>query len=141
MAVQHWLVLPVLGQVILTIVVGVLTLRARIRAVTGGETTLRKIALNNAAWPDPVRQLGNNFDNQFQVPALFMAAVAFYLATGLSDAVAVVIAFVFLAARIAHSVEHVTSNNVVRRMMFFLASVAAMAALWAWFAIRFYVTG
>ena len=61
MASQHWLVLPVLGQILLTIIVGILTLRARIRAVTGGETTLRKIALNNAAWPDPVRQLGNNF--------------------------------------------------------------------------------
>ena len=137
----HLLVLPLLGHVLLTLVVGLITLRARIRAGRARQVRLQDIALNSSAWPEAARKLGNNFDNQFQVPALFMAAVAFYLATGLSDVAAVVIAFVFLAARIAHSVEHVTSNNVVRRMMFFLASVAAMAALWAWFAIRFYVTG
>lgn len=137
----HWLVLPVLGQIVLTIVIGILTLRARINAGRRGKVTLEQVAVNNSAWPDEARKFGNNFDNQFQVPLLFIAAVAVYLATGLADGVAVVIAFIFLAARLAHSIEHVGSNKVLRRLAFFLISVAAMVALWLWFTIRFYVIG
>ncbi len=133
--------LPVLGQIFLTVVVGVFTLRARVRALQRWRTSFRKIALNSAAWPDRARQFGNNFDNQFQIPPLFIAGVGFFLATGLSDGVAVGIAWIFLFARIAHAIEHVSTNNVLRRFGFYLVSVTAMAALWAWFGIRFLVTG
>lgn len=141
MATEHWLVLPVLGQIVLTVVIGLLSLRSRIKSLRGRQVTLEQVALDNAAWPDTARKFGNNFDNQFQVPLLFVAAVGFFLATGLADRIAVTIAFLFLVLRLAHAIEHVNANRVPHRFSFYLASLVAMVALWAWFAFRFYVTG
>ena len=137
----HLLVLPLLGHVLLTLVVGLLTLRARIAAGKARKVRMQDIALNSSAWPEAARKLGNNFDNQFQVPMLAYAAVGLYIATGLADNVAVVLAFIFLAARVLHSIEHTGANRVLRRLAVFLVSFAAVVALWIWFAIRFYVTG
>lgn len=137
----QWLVVAVLGHVLLTFIVGVLTLRARIAAVRSGKVRLPVVAINNAGWPEAARKLGNNFDNQFQVPMLVYAAAAMFLATGLADVSAAGLAFAFLAARILHTLEHTRKNNVLTRLTHFLASYAFALGLWVWFAIRFIVTG
>ena len=137
----QWLVMAVLGHVLLTFIVGVLTLRARIAAVRSGKVRLPVVAINNAGWPETARKLGNNFDNQFQVPMLVYAVAALFIATGLADMNAAGLAFAFLAARILHTLEHTRRNRVLTRLVFFLASYAFALCLWVWFAIRFLVNG
>jgi hypothetical protein len=68
---------------------------------------------------------------------LVYAAVAMILATGTADMNAAGLAFAFLAARLAHALEHTRRNSVPRRMMFFLASYAFAMLLWGWFGYRF----
>lgn len=137
----QWLIVALLGHVVLTTAVGVLTLLARISAVKAGKVRLPVAAINNAAWPETARKRANNFDNQFQVPMLVYAVSALYLATGLADFNAAGLAFAFLAMRVLHTLEHTGPNVVLRRLIFFMGSFAFALAMWAWFAIRFLVTG
>jgi hypothetical protein len=139
--VTHWLVLPLVLHVLLTFAVGALNLRSRIAAVRRGRARIADVTLDNAKWPNATRKLGNNFDNQFQVPLLAYGAVALIVALGLADVVGAGLMWAFLAARILHTVEHTGPNRIVRRMVFFVASFAAVLALWLWFALRFFVTG
>ncbi len=135
------LVVALLGHVALTLIVGLLTLRARVAAARGGKVRLQVVAINNAGWPEAARKLANNFDNQFQVPMLVYAVAALFIATGLADMNAAGLAFAFLAARILHTLEHTRRNRVLTRLVFFLASYAFALCLWVWFAIRFLVNG
>jgi len=137
----HWLVLPLVIHVLLTFVVGALSLRSRIAAVRSGRTKITDITLDNSKWPKATLKLGNNFDNQFQVPLLAYGAVALIIATGLADMVGVAFMWAFLAARLLHTFEHTGPNRIIRRMIFFVASFAFVVVLWLWFALRFFVIG
>lgn len=135
------LVLPLVLHVLLTFMVGALTLKSRITDVRGGRTKIADITLDNSKWPKATQKLGNNFDNQFQVPLLAYGVVALIISLEFADWVGVVLMWMFLAARLLHSYEHTGSNRIVRRMMFFVASYAFVVALWLWFALRFFVIG
>jgi len=137
----HWLVLPLVLHVLLTFVVGALSLRSRIAAVRSGRIRVADITLDNSKWPKATLKLSNNFDNQFQVPLLAYGAAALIIATGLADIIAAALMWAFLAARLLHTFEHTGTNRIVRRMVFFVASYAFVMALWLWFALRFFVTG
>ena len=141
MTVTQLLLLPLFIHVGLTALVGTRTLRARIAAVMGGKTRIKDIALNSCAWPDEVLKLGNNFDNQFDVPMMWYACCGLLVATGLADMVTVVLSWAFVASRIAHSVIHTGSNNVLLRMRAFLAGFGCMALMWLWFGLRLFVIG
>jgi hypothetical protein len=135
------LLLPLFLHVLLITVVGISAVQARIRSVLGGETRMKDIALGTDAWPDKVRQLGNNFDNQFDVPMLWYACCALLLGTGLADWISVALSWLFLAARVAHAFIHTGSNYVPTRMRVFLAGFAIVFSMWAWFGLRLFVIG
>ena len=141
MTLEQALLLPLFLHVALILWVGIRTIRARIGSVMGGETKLKTIALNSEAWPDAVRKLGNNFNNQFELPTLWYAVCGLLLITGKADWIGVGLSWTFLVARVLHSIVHMGSNNVPLRMRAFLASFAAVLAMWVWFAIRLYVIG
>ena len=141
MSATQLLLLPVFIHVALTAWVGGRAARARIGAVRSGETRIKDIALNSGGWPARARQLGNNFDSQFDVPLMWYGCCALLVATGLADAAAVALSWTFVATRIAHTFIHTGANNVPRRLRAFLAGFACMVAMWMWFALRLYVIG
>ena len=139
--IEKWFLLPLFIHVLLIAVVGSLTLRARISAVKGGKTSLKSIALNSAGWPENVRKLGNNLNNQYEVPTLWYALSALLMATHRVDIIHVVLSFLFVIARVGHSYVHTTRNYVPLRMRVFMASLIAVFAMWLWFAFQIYVVG
>lgn len=141
MTVTQLLLLPLFLHVLLIIVVGVKTLRARIKSVRSRETRLSDISLDTGAWPNKVRQLGNNFDNQFDLPMLWYSCCALLLATRLVDWIAAVLSWLFLASRVAHTLVHTGSNNVPTRMRLFVGGFGMVIAMWAWFGLRLFVIG
>jgi hypothetical protein len=141
MTVTQFLLLPAFVHVSLTTLIGTRLVRARIASVKAGKTRIKDIATDNRAWPEPLRQLGNNFDSQFDVPMMWYACCALLVATGLADWVAVVLSWIFAALRIAHSAVHTGANFVPTRMRLFLAGYAAMALMWVWFALRLFAIG
>ncbi len=135
------LLLPLFLHVVLITAVGCISLRARIRSVRSGETRLKDIALGNDAWPNKVRQLGNNFDNQFDVPMLWYACCALLIVTGFVDWVAITLSWGFLVARLAHTLIHTGSNFVPTRMRLFIGGFGIVFVMWAWFGLRLFVIG
>ena len=113
----------------------------RLRAARGGEVRIKDIALDSSKWPENLRKLGNNYENQFELPVLYYAALALLLATGLVDTVAIVLSWAFVATRLIHSFIHTGGNVVIRRFQIFVAGVACLALMWVWFAIRLFAIG
>jgi hypothetical protein len=132
---------PVFVHVALVIALVIATGRGRVAAVQAREVRLKDIALDSSKWPERLRKLGNNYQNQFELPVLFYAGVALLIATGLADGVTLVFAWAFVASRLVHSFIHIGTNNVVHRLYAFGAGLAALAALWLWFALKLYVIG
>src|SRR5512134_2273254 len=104
MTAEQALLLPTFLHVLMTMALAIAVGLARRRALVNRETRLRDVVLDNRAWPDNVRKLANNFDNQFQMPMLWYTATAFTLVLGLADTAAIILSWAFLALRLAHSV-------------------------------------
>jgi hypothetical protein len=141
MLITKFLVLPLVLHVLLVAYIGQKMLRSRIKSVTSGKTKISDIAVDDDAWPRKVKQIGNNFDNQFQVPMLWYACVALVVALGLGDFVFVALSWMFLVLRFVHSMIHIGSNDVPTRMRVFLMSFVALFAMWLWLAVRLLVLG
>lgn len=136
MNLQQALLLPVILHMLMTMGLGVASALARRKALLAGRARMKDIVLDARAWPDDVRKLGNNYDNQFQLPMVWYAGTAFTLALGLVDAVAVALAWTFLALRIWHSVIHVGPNILVRRFYVFVAGAVMLTLSWLWLAYK-----
>lgn len=141
MTLEKWLLLPLFLHIALITFVGIRSATSRVKSVVGGETKINAIALDSGAWPDSVRKIGNNFDNQFQVPMLWYGVCAFILITQKTDWVLVSLSWAFLIARVWHSAIHIGSNYVPLRMRVFLGSFVAVFLMWAWFALRLFMIG
>ena len=76
-----------------------------------------------------------NFRNHFEVPVLFFAVVALALITRRTDTLFVVLEWLFVLARVAHTGIHVTRNVIPWRSAAFAASAAVVLILWLEFAI------
>jgi hypothetical protein len=138
MSLLQWLLLPMFLHVALILVVGVKSLQSRIRAARAGGVKLKDIANNSGAWPEHVRKLGNNFDNQFEVPMLWYAVTALVVALSATDTIFVVLSWAFFVSRVAHSYIQTGENYVPHRMFAFLAGMALVTLMWIWFAIRLF---
>ncbi|MBX3722097.1 MAG: MAPEG family protein [Turneriella sp.] len=120
--------LPVLAQVILTLVVFLAMTVAKSRAMKRGEVDLERRALHKDAWPDYVLKLSNNIANQFETPVLFYAVSFVLWALRAVDAVTLSLASAYVVTRIVHAFVHTGSNYVpVRKRVFTLGVVIILA--------------
>lgn len=97
------------------------------------------IAARNGRGPgDParVRQIGDSFSNQFELPMLFFALAPLAILTRAADALFVAMSWIFVGSRIAHAAIHTTSNQQPARGVAWLLGVVALAAMWILFAIH-----
>jgi hypothetical protein len=127
--------LPVFVLVGLTFALLFAMTSARTRSLVAGEVKFRDIALGKN-WPDRATQVGNSFNNQFQLPLLFYALVALALPLRHADLLFVLLSWVFVVTRFAHAGIFVTTNNVRHRSLAWFAGVLVLLAMWIYFAIR-----
>ncbi len=135
------LVLPLILHVVLILYIGQKLVRARIRSVRSGQTKISDIAVDTYAWPRKVKQLGNNFDNQFQTPTLWYGLTALVIALGTVDFIFVGLSWLYLLLRVVHSMIHIGNNEVPTRMRVFLVSFFVLVAMWLWLAVRLVMLG
>ena len=86
---KHLFLLPLFIHLIVILIIGLLTLRARMRSLKRGEAKISEVAANSDAWPRRVRQMGENFDSQFGLPMLWYTVTGLFIATQLVDIAAV----------------------------------------------------
>jgi hypothetical protein len=137
----RFLVLPLILHVLMVFYIGLKLMRVRIKAVRSGQTKLSEIAANSEAWPRKIRQVGDNFDNQFQSPMLWYACTAIILALGIVDMFFVGLSWLYLVLRFAHSMVHIGNNNVPTRMRVFVTGFFVLVAMWIWLAFRLVMIG
>ena len=135
------LLLPAFVHVALVMVIAACMGLGRVRAVREGKVRVKDIALDSSKWPDDLRKLSNNYENQFQLPVFYYAVLALLLATALADGVAVALSWIFVATRLVHTLIHTGGNVVLRRFQAFLAGLVIIVLMWAWFGLRLYVIG
>lgn len=132
--------LPLFVQVALTLYLLFQLGWQRYQAVQRGEVKPDpSLALSGDGWPKHVRQTANAFANQYEVPVLFYVAMVLGLTVNAVDFLFVVVAWIFVIARLAHAFVHVTSNDVRFRFPTFLVSVLAVIVLWVMIALHVFV--
>jgi hypothetical protein len=123
------ILLPVMVQVVLTMVVYVLLYIAKARALRRGEVDLARRGLHDDAWPDSVTKINNNIRNQFEMPVLFYVLSFMLLALNAVTWPALVAAWLFASSRIVHAYVHIVPNHVPTRRRIFVFGCVTLIAL------------
>lgn len=128
---EKFILLPVFAQVLLTSVVMILMGRRRIAAAKNKDISLSAFrTMNLTGASEQVIATSRNFDNQFQMPMLYLFSVLFTLQLGLADLGYVLLGAAFVLLRIMHTVIHIGSNHVRSRFNVFLLGCAVLWAIW-----------
>lgn len=127
---EKLLLLTTFAQVALTLGVLFYLGRLRLPLVQSGEVKVADIALNDGNWPEQSQQVSNNFNNQFQLPVLFYAAVAICFAVRFVPGIFLLCAIGFVITRYVHAYIHCTTNRVYRRFYAYIAGLSLLTIGW-----------
>lgn len=127
---------PLFVQVFLTFVLQGWMRRERIGSIRRGEVKVEDISLRQPNWTPRATQIANAFHNQLETPMLFYALVAFLMITSQVNILFLILAWLFVAARLYHAYIHTTSNRQPHRFYAFLASSVVLFVMWVLFAVR-----
>jgi hypothetical protein len=116
---RDWIFLPVLVQILMTLLIYVRLIKVKIREMKAGRVDMARRGLHEGAWGDAVLQINNNIRNQFELPVLFYVLAIAFWALDAVNLLVLVAAWLFVATRIAHAWVHLTSNYIPTRRRLF----------------------
>ena len=128
--------LPVFVLVALTFALLIGMVGTRRDALVSGKTKIRDVALGQSNWPERATQIGNCYRNQFELPLLFYLLIALALPLRHADLFIVLMSWVFVVTRFLHAGVFITSNDLGRRSIVWLAGVLVLIAMWIYFALK-----
>jgi len=132
----RFVLLPLFVEVALTLgLLFWLFLRRRTDLV-GGAVHPSKIALREPNWPPRTQQVANSFSNQFELPVLFYVLTILEIVTHHADIVFIVLAWIFVIARLGQAYVHTTSNRVMVRGSWYGIGALALIVMWFGFMVR-----
>lgn len=99
-----------------------------------------EIGLRELNWPQRTAQVSNAYGNQTELPTLFYTLTILAYFTHHAGIIFAVLAWVFVAFRLAHAYVHVTSNIPRVRGMLFGFGAVVLAVMWAIFIIQVLLT-
>jgi hypothetical protein len=102
--------------------------------------TPAEIGLRELNWPQRTAQVSNAYSNQTELPTLFYTLTILAYFTHHAGTVFVVLAWVFVALRLAHAYVHVTSNIPRIRGMLFGFGAIVLAVMWVIFMVQVMIT-
>ncbi len=85
--------------------------------------------------PGEVSIPNRNYMNLLELPVLFYVGGILYFVAGRVDAVALGLAWSYVALRAVHSAIHMSYNRVIHRVAAFALSNFVLMGFWAWFFI------
>lgn len=128
---EKLILIPVFVQVLLTSIVMIVMGRRRIRAAKNKEISVSAFkTMNLTGANEQVIATSRNFDNQFQMPMLYLFSVLFTLQLGLADLAYVILGAFYVVLRIIHTLVHIGSNKVRLRFNVFLFSCVVLWGIW-----------
>lgn len=105
---------------------------ARYRAIRAGAVDWDDFAPGESARvPEPARRVNRALVNLLEVPFIFYALVLACLMTARVDvtALALALAWAYVALRMAHTIVHLSYNRVTHRFIVFAASNGVLVAM------------
>ena len=122
---------PVVALAALTFAVGIRMYFVRVGAARARRVRVGDFRLGESPnVPADVALPNRNFMNLFEMPVLFYVACIIFFVTNTVDGLALGLAWLYVALRVAHSVVHLTYNNVIHRLAAFAASTIVLLLLW-----------
>lgn len=122
---------PMAALAMLTFAVLLLIPIRRFRAGAAGQVSYDDFKYGESAQVPPEVSLPNrNMMNLLELPVLFYVACLTYFVAGRASEWALLLAWAYVALRIAHSAIHLTYNRVRHRLVAFAASNVVLVMLW-----------
>jgi hypothetical protein len=111
---------------------GVLTLfRSRVRAVRQGQVTIAYFrTYQGEVEPDSTAKAARHFTNLFEAPTLFYVVCLAAMITHLTGLGMQLLAWAYVAARLAHAAVHLGSNRLRSRVRVYFLSWIVLLAMW-----------
>ena len=104
--------------------------RARAIATMDRQRGNPDLARGKTVWPEDAAKCAANYSNQFELPVLFYAVVAFALIAKGADLLMIVLAWLFVLTRVVHAAIHVGPNKVRYRSPVFALGYVIVAIMW-----------
>jgi len=127
---------PLFVLVLLTFVIGACFPIVGVPMLRRGEVKPQDVDLRQPNWPRPFQQINNSYTSQFELPVLFYVLTILAIITKHADLLFVVMAWIFVLARLAHAYIHVTSNDLNLRGPVFGIGALVLAIMWLIFMVR-----
>ncbi len=127
---------PLFVLVLMTLVLGFWVPMVSVPLLRRGEVQPQDVNLRQLNWPRPIQQINNSYTNQFEQPVLFYLLTILAIISKHADLLFVVMAWIYVLARLAHAYIHVTSNNVNLRGPVFGIGALVLAIMWLIFMVR-----
>lgn len=123
---SHPLMVPMAAHVAWAAFLYVLLTVARAPAVWG----VGRRADGSNPWSKVEPRISANLSNQFEWPLFFHVACVLLMLLGAVDAVAVALAWIFVAGRLAHGGVQILTRNVRLRGLVFTVNFLAVPGMW-----------
>jgi len=124
---------PMAAMVFYIFVLGVVNLGVRRNAVRTQSLSLKYFRTYDAREftpPEFVVRMGRHYDNQFELPLLFLITVLVSIICGIHGRLPVALSWAFVFSRMLHSYFHLSSNHILKRMGSFFLGWIIILALW-----------
>jgi len=125
------MLLPIFCVVLLTFVIGIITVTLRFKSVMSGQVKIKYYrTMQGEEVPEIITKTSRCFNNMFEIPVLFYVVCILFIAINIESTTAVITAWLFVLSRIVHTVVHLTYNNVLHRMTVYWIGALLVLALW-----------
>lgn len=122
---------PMFLMVLLTFIIGLITMKIRIANVKSGDVSPQYFKLmEGQEVPEIITKTTRSFNNQFEVPVLFYAGCIIYISLGVESLIGLVLAWSFVLLRCIHAYIHLTYNHLIHRMLTFWFAFLSAVGLW-----------
>jgi hypothetical protein len=122
---------PMAALAVLTFIVLLLIPYARFKAGRRRQVTMKDFKYGESAdVPAHVSIPNRNLMNLLEMPVLFYVACLTLFVTRSADHIFVYLAWAYFALRGAHSLVHLTYNNVIHRLSMYAASNVVLVIIW-----------
>ena len=139
---QNLILLPVLAQVLLTLLLLVRLPVVRSRSMRENRQRLEDMALAAPTdWNRAAQKVANSYASQFELPVLFYVVSLAALVTRMVDLPMLGLAALFVLSRLAHAAIHIGPNVVAWRFPVFGAGLLVLIAMSGLLAFRILSAG
>lgn len=124
------LIYPTLAMIFWIFVVGVILALRRKTAFTSRAVRPDEVSVSTERYPVPARLAAANFSNQFETPVIFFAVVMVAMETGATGYVMALLAWLYVATRVVHTLIHVGPNKLPLRGAVYGVGCIALFCMW-----------